>query len=227
MKNRLLISFLLLSVIVGYCLIALPTQKSHMHPRYIKISAEGKPLKPWQGPWACVYDKEKQLLWEIKTDNESIHDGYWTYSWYQNQKGVANFGDCYFESNRCDTADLLRHTNENGLCGVQTWRLPSSEELASLVEPPSRPGNTHIAHDFFLHIQHGDYWSSEQTNKLSKHFNQFKEGAKSVNFHTGTSMTLPYRNAAFVMLVSSVTDLPTSQVSGRETLITTPKEINK
>nr|WP_194709983.1 DUF1566 domain-containing protein [Pseudoalteromonas sp. S16_S37] len=214
----MLISLLLATGL--YCLVhyshapsILPTP----HARYTKIAATGAPLTPWQGPWACVFDSQLNVLWEVKTDNESIHDGYWTYSWFQQSKGQANFGDCYFESQRCDTQDLIEHTNIQGLCGQHNWRLPTEQELASLIQSPSRPGRPYIAHDYFSHIKKGDYWTSQSDANLSQQFKHLKLGAKAVNFHDGTVNALPYRNAAFVILVSPLTKShPLSQISSRD-----------
>jgi len=232
MKARIVSSFSILAAITLYCSIEQAAEPSHEHSRYTKISADGEPLKPWQGPWACVLDHQSNLLWEVKTDNESIHDGYWTYSWFNNHTGEENLGDCYFEPARCDTQDLVRRTNRDELCGVKNWRLPTHTELQSLVEAPTRPSSTHIAHDYFIHIKHGDYWTSDSDDQLPAHFEQFQMGGKAVNFHTGQSMTLPYRNAAFTMLVSTAPNLTafklnTPRLSNRTSVITQPKENDK
>ncbi|CAH9051737.1 hypothetical protein PSECIP111854_00821 [Pseudoalteromonas sp. CIP111854] len=188
------------------------------HQRFTKITAQGRQLTPWQGPWSCVLDNQLSLLWEVKTDDESIHDGYWTYSWYDQNKGHPNFGDCYFETARCDTQDLINRTNTLSLCGQTNWRLPTESELASLLQSPSRPGHVYIAHDYFINIQKGDYWSSDANTTLSQHYEHLKFGAKAVNFHKGSVIALPYRNAAFVILVSDITQThPLSQLSSRDT----------
>ncbi|KZN50003.1 DUF1566 domain-containing protein [Pseudoalteromonas luteoviolacea] len=209
MIQRLIISALILAAFIGICLLPQAQPKLSQHKRFTKITQEGDKLSPWQGPWACVHDKQNHILWEIKTDNESIHDGYWTYSWFDGEKGKQNFGDCYFEPNRCDTHDLIRHTNQQGLCGVSKWRLPTAKELHSLIQAPTSPALPHIANDFFIHIKQGDYWSSEHSQPLAKQYRQGGQGATAINFHFGKSYTLPYRNAAFVMLVA---DLPTANI---------------
>jgi hypothetical protein len=193
----------------------------------------GETISPWQGPWSCVVDSTLNVLWEVKTDNESIHDGYWTYSWFDKTQGKENFGDCYFEENRCDTNDLIRHTNQQGLCNQHNWRLPTPTELQSLVTKPQRPGKTYITTDFFPFIHQGDYWTSGSQQPLPQHFSQnssqVSTGALAVNFHAGQQVTLPYRNAAFVILVSSLTEAnTTSQLSRRVNIEnTSQKEARK
>ncbi|KID57572.1 hypothetical protein JF50_10335 [Pseudoalteromonas luteoviolacea] len=224
MIQRLLISAFIIAVFIGICLVPPAQPKLSQHPRFTKITQDGKTLSPWQGPWACVHDTQNQLLWEVKTDNETIHDGYWTYSWFNGAQGKENFGDCYFEPNRCDTQDLIRRTNEQALCGLTQWRLPSAQELSSLIQDPASPAYPYIANDFFVHIKKGDYWSADHSQPLSKQYRQGGDGATAINFHFGKSYTLPYRNAAFVMLVADLPAANTSPQLSRRELITQQKQ---
>jgi hypothetical protein len=228
MKTRLLISLILIFLLAGYCHFYTPVHSTQEHPRFTKMINTGEIISAWQGPWSCVADSRLNVLWEVKTDNESIHDGYWTYSWFDETHGKENFGDCYFEAQRCDTHDLIRHTNKQGLCNQRNWRLPTPDEFQSLIISPQRPGQTHINNDYFPFIHQGDYWTSASQQPLPKHFSQnssqnysqnssqINSGALAVNFHAGQQVTLPYRNAAFVILVSSLTEAnTTSQLSRR------------
>ena len=219
MKNRLVISLLIASLLACYCWFSIPVHVALVHARFTKMTNSGEALSSWQGPWSCVVDSTLNVLWEVKTDNESIHDGYWTYSWFDEQYGKENYGDCYFEAQRCDTNDLIRHTNKQGLCNQHNWRLPTEDELLSLVDTPQRPGQPHINHDYFPFIHKGDYWTSIHQQPLPRHFQKFqpfKSGALAINFQTGQQVNLPYRNAAFVILVSSLTETnTTSQLSRR------------
>ncbi|ALU41826.1 Lcl C-terminal domain-containing protein [Pseudoalteromonas rubra] len=220
MITRLLMSLATAVIVISLLWIEPLSPVVQPHPRFVKLDQSGHPLSPWQGPWSCVLDTQKDLVWEVKTDSENIHDGYWTYSWYlsadetiQSQaRGEANLGDCYFESSRCDTQDLINRARQTALCGLTHWRLPTSGELSSLLQNPARPGHVHIAQDFFPHMKHGDYWSADHSQPLSGHYQRFKQGATAVNFHTGEQYPLPYRNAAFVLLVA---DLPTEFQSTR------------
>ncbi len=176
--------------------------KPVMELRYIKISDKGDEMFQWDGPWACVLDKQQNLLWEVKTDSESIHDGYWTYSWFDGVTGTSNSGDCYFETNRCDTLDLVRKSNQQKLCGITGWRLPSRDELTSLFTDNDRPRANKIATDYFPQIKNGDYWTSTNNQPLAAHYRHLKVGAIAVNFNQQSTANLPYRNAAFVLLVN-------------------------
>jgi hypothetical protein len=241
MKTRLFISLLMLLFLALYCRFYTQVHPTPVHTRFIKMINTGETISSWQGPWSCVLDSRLNVLWEVKTDNESIHDGYWTYSWFDETHGKENFGDCYFEEKRCDTNDLIRHTNQQGLCNQYNWRLPTPDELQSLITSPQRPGQSHINNDYFPFIHQGDYWTSASQQPLPQHFSphssphsspnssQVNSGALATNFHAGQQVTLPYRNAAFVILVSSLTETNTTSRLGRRAIIksTSQKEARK
>ena len=178
------------------------TEPQPVPSQLIKIDHQGDIVPIWSGPWACVADTRTGLLWEVKTDSETIHDGYWTYSWFKEGIGAANKGDCYFEAERCDVTDLLRRVNESRLCGKTNWRLPSAVELQTLLYHQGRPGDPLINKGFFPHTKRGDYWSADYQVGLDGIFSHLGQGAKAVNFHDGQTRALPYRNAAFLRLVS-------------------------
>ncbi len=184
--------------------------------RFVKIHYSGQVLTPWQGPWACTLDKKTGLYWENKSDDESIHDGQWTYSWYLNGLGAANNGDCFFEAGQCDTQDLIARMNQEKTCGLTNWRLPTQAELSSLVFESPKTGKAAIRNDFFSHTKRGDYWTAEHSKPLTGTYHYLNNGASSVNFIDGQVSFLPYRNAAYVRLVSSPIELiPAAQISSR------------
>ncbi|WP_078084888.1 DUF1566 domain-containing protein [Microbulbifer mangrovi] len=186
----------------------------------VKIDNRGAALAPWSGPWSCVCDRNTGLLWEVKTDDESIHDGLWTYSWYREAEtgfttvattshavpipatGSENLGDCYFEPDRCDTADLLRRTRAQQLCGEHHWRLPTAKELHTLVYTDSKAGQPSINTAFFPKTKRGDYWTADFGKPLLGVYQHLGNGAEAISFVGGQQVTIPHRNAAFVRLVA-------------------------
>lgn len=201
--QRCWLSLLMLASVSTFIILSpIAPPPMNLEHRFVKLNQQGENLLPWQGPWSCIHDRATGLLWENKTDDESIHDGYWTYSWYQQEQGVKNRGDCYFEEQRCDTQDLIEHTNREQLCGMTGWRLPSDDELSGILQPQDRPNAAQLPIDFFQQIRAGDYWSATGSVPLTGHYQHLGQGALAIDFHQGDFHRLPYRNAAFVILVT-------------------------
>lgn len=118
---------------------------------FTKVGANGKSLvvqnAPWVDSsgseaagtqWSCVQDNVTGLMWEVKTDDNGLHDMDWTYSWYQPDKnkapfvGNSNKGVCNGTS-PCDTDGYVKKVNAAGWCGHKDWRMPSIDELRSIV----------------------------------------------------------------------------------------------
>jgi hypothetical protein len=112
---------------------------------YTKLDASSNPLPdnaPW--PWAMVRDNVTGLIWEVKTDDGSIHDKDNEYDWY-------------------DAQDVfITDLNTNSFGGYNEWRMPTIKELSTLVDSsipflwPSPTINT----DYFPNTLSSLYWSS-------------------------------------------------------------------
>ena len=99
---------------------------------FTKIDASGVALSASAPEWACVKDNVTGLLWEVKTTDGGLHDRDEQYSWYQeeNNGGFAGFAGI---GTTQAFADQVNNEGVAGLCGASTWRLPSREELRSIV----------------------------------------------------------------------------------------------
>ncbi|MEY2666977.1 MAG: hypothetical protein RLZZ384_1148 [Pseudomonadota bacterium] len=89
--------------------------------------------------WGCTRDNKTKLIWELKNDYKGLRDKDWTYTWYDPDMshnsgyvGAKNGGDCI--GSECDTHAFIELTNKKTLCGASNWRLPTKEELASLID---------------------------------------------------------------------------------------------
>gem|GEM_PF-1069092 len=109
-------------------------------PSYTKLDADGNDLPDSATDWAMVRDNVTGLIWEVKTDDGSIHDKDDCYHW---QDAEAVF-----------VADL----NANNFGGYSDWRLPTIKELSSIIN--SGTCNPAVNTDYFPNTVSLPYWSS-------------------------------------------------------------------
>lgn len=130
---------------------------------FTKLDNNGQPLANNASEWVCVKDNITGLIWEVKTDDGGLRDKDWTYSWYEPNKrknggkaGYRNLGDC--NGSACDTDSYVKAVNTQTLCGASDWRMPSQQELQSIVDYsviyPS------IDSKFFPNSQGDNHWTS-------------------------------------------------------------------
>ena len=106
---------------------------------YTKLDADGEALPDSATDWSCVRDNYAGLIWEVKVDDASNPRHFEnTYSWYVpdattngGQAGTMDGGTC--TGSNCDFEGLVEAVNETRLCGVTDWRVPTRQELLSLV----------------------------------------------------------------------------------------------
>lgn len=117
--------------------------------RYIKISNVGLALPDTAilgakaNDWACTYDVDHKLMWEVKTTDKGLHDKEWKYTWFDSSKPAGelqgvngtteNSTNC-FAGELCNTEKFVQAVNNQGLCGAKNWRLPQLAELKTLVK---------------------------------------------------------------------------------------------
>lgn len=130
---------------------------------FTKISSSGKELSASATEWNCVKDNVTGLTWEIKTTDGGLHDMNNYYTWYEpdNSKnggnaGTQNGGSC--KGSDCDTNAYVKAVNAAGYCGYKDWRMPTRQELVSIVDF-SRV-NPAIDTTYFPNTKSYSFWSS-------------------------------------------------------------------
>ena len=189
---------------------------------YTKISNSGAVLPHTatlgngENDWACTKDNKTGLTWEVKTDDGGLLDKDWYYSWYQpsgDNGGSAGFTDITYTTPNCSTKDncntyaFTNAVNAKGLCGKKDWRMPTVDELMTLVKCSDGKYDTDgsctyyesvstptINSTYFPNTVSGWYWSSSpDASNIS--FAWF------VNFSNGYSYSYFKNYNSFVRLV--------------------------
>ena len=76
--------------------------------------------------WGCTLDNLTGLMWEVKTTDGGLRD--WTKTYSKVNLGSANYGTAR------DASGFVSSVNTVNLCGHSDWRLPTSDELQSIVD---------------------------------------------------------------------------------------------
>lgn len=128
---------------------------------FTKLDSSGNDLPASATGWSCVRDNVTGLVWEVKTDDDTVHDKDNTYTWY-NTDSSNNGGDAGDANGGLNTqamVSVLNASGARGWCGGSDWRLPNRQELRSIANL-SRT-NPAIDTDYFPNTQSGGfYWSS-------------------------------------------------------------------
>ena len=100
----------------------------------------------------CVQDNHTGLVWEVKTTANKDS----RYTWY-NPVAATNGGNAGTDSAN-DTLSYTQSVNTAGLCDANDWRLPTLEELVSIVHL-GKPALT-IDSMYFPQAMSDFYWAS-------------------------------------------------------------------
>ncbi len=124
---------------------------------FTKLDADGNPLNDSASSWAMVRDNVTGLVWEVKTEDGTVHDRGNKYSWY-NENPETNGGNAGTPGNGTDTQDFITALNAENFGGYSDWRLPTLHELASLTDKGRN--DPAVNTDYFPRTQSYWYWSS-------------------------------------------------------------------
>ena len=104
-------------------------------------------------PGGCVLDNVTGLMWEVKTSDGGLRDGSKTYTNY-----TTEYDPNKLYGTASDASGFASAVNAGNLCGYSDWRMPTSEELRSIVVyGVSDPA---VDTTWFPNTQSGTYWTA-------------------------------------------------------------------
>ena len=169
---------------------------------YLKLGSDGRILSDNAPEWACVQDRATGLIWEIKTDDNSLQDKDNFFSWYDpaaernhGEAGKRDGGRCKGKAD-CDTQAYVQAFNQQQLCGFNDWRLPSREEMLTLIDS-SKGSRASINVDYFPQTVASWYWTASSNPDKPEH-------AWFVLFRNGIALNAPKQQPKHVRLVRNM-----------------------
>jgi len=126
-------------------------------PSYTKLDAAGNDLPDSAAAWVMVRDNVTGLIWEVKTDDGSVHDKDNQYTWYDSDP-ATNGGNAGTSGDGKDTEDFIYALNAESFGDFTDWRLPTIKELDSIVNLGTTIPTIDTA--YFPNTVSSGYWSS-------------------------------------------------------------------
>lgn len=108
---------------------------------FIKLDAAGNELEAEASDWSCVKDVYSGLIWEVKSEDAAslnykerlfaleIADKFIPFAKDVTAASCQVAGDTI-----CTTQDYINRINQDKLCGLQTWRLPTNSEQYMMLD---------------------------------------------------------------------------------------------
>jgi len=145
-----------------------------------KLNTNGVAAIASSASWSCVKDNSSGLIWEVKSDDGGLRDKDNVYTWSEAQAYVQS-------------------VNAQGLCGGFDWRLPTAEELLSLVGARTDDASARVTrlidYDFYPNSQTADYWSNSDSSDGNAWGVSFEDGGYVLNAKTSAHYVRLVRDA--------------------------------
>lgn len=115
----------------------------------------------------CVQDNVTGLMWEVKTTDGGLRDWSKTYTHYDSTLTAQNWnGTTYSVPTQAEidaptnSIGFVKAVNAQGLCGFNDWRLPTADELQSIVDYGVAFPGPAIDTAWFPNTQATAFWSA-------------------------------------------------------------------
>lgn len=177
---------------------------------FTRLDTIGDEVDDENSPWSCVRDNITGLIWESKTGGftTSLHSNNFSYSWYQNvEEGTADGDESGAAANcsvsNCNTQAFITEVNSQGLCNFRDWRLPTHNELLSIVHF-GQVAAPMIDANYFPNTTDSltaPVWYWTQDSSADGFINEQAQNAWAIDFSSGNDNFLNKSTAARVRLV--------------------------
>ncbi|PUA26702.1 MAG: hypothetical protein B0W54_23480 [Cellvibrio sp. 79] len=172
MRTTTKFSALALALLACATAVAASEQKTTESSTYVHLNLKGKKIGLNPSKAHCVTDRGTGLVWELKTPDDGIHSAKNDYRW--GGSGAEKTGVIFFN----DWDELIKGSNKEKLCGFSDWRVPTIEELKTLVVANEQ--GLKIDTQYFFDTKDSAYWSSSA-------YANYPEHAQTVHFGSGNS----------------------------------------
>ncbi len=183
---------------------------------FFKVNSSGRSVGVDEESWDCTFDNRTGLIWEVKKapDGSDIQSADVSFSWYFSDESISGINkdgadtgeSCDFGS-RCTTEFYVAEINKIALCGHTNWRLPTVNELKSIVDHGVlQPA---IDADFFPNTRTvSSYWTSAivANNKVNMKSDVLTDSAWAVEFNTGQVVQNLRKTELLIRVVSGESD---------------------
>lgn len=177
---------------------------------FTKLDIVGDEVDDPSQDWNCVRDNITGLIWEVKTTAvaATLHSNNHTYTWYQDEINGGFDGDITGTAASCglavcNTNEYLAEVNAQGLCNFRDWRIPTHEELLSIVHFGQQAAPT-VDSNYFPNttdLLTAPVWYWTQDSSADGVSINGAQNAWAIDFSSGNDNFLDKSTAAYVRLV--------------------------
>jgi chitinase len=170
----------------------------------------GDELDDTSETWSCVRDNITGLIWEAKISSTDVglHSSNHSYTWFQSLNNGGFEGDEAGTSascslTQCNTNNYIAEVNSQGLCNFRDWRLPTHNELLSILHL-GKTAAPMIDAEYFPNTTQlliAPVWFWTQNSSADGIANEQAQNAWAIDFSTGNDNFLNKSIAARVRLV--------------------------
>jgi hypothetical protein len=140
------------------------------------VLPDGAALGSGPSDWACSRHNASGLTFEVKVNSPgTLRHAANTYTWRNTDAGsnggnagTAGGGTC--AGSTCDTQSYVAAVNAAGLCGSNSWRIPTQTELQRIVGfATPGTGSPVVDAAFFPNLVAGLYWARANVAAIPSH----------------------------------------------------------